>query len=202
VGQRGGLDPRDRVSHLRKSGDQETKLKNKGFRSRGLLLRFGMRFNRLFLISAFAAALLVPSTASADFTAFLGVNPTPSNRTVKGLSAGVGLIIVGFEFEYAHTNEDLAEASPSLHTFMFNGLLQTPIPIAGMQFYGTLGGGAYRERLDDIQETDFGVNVGGGVKLSLAGPLRLRFDYRVFTLKGDPLHPKPQRFYAGINLKF
>ena len=29
-----------------------------------------------------------------------------------------------------------------------------------------------------------GINVGGGVKVNLAGPLRLRFDYRIFTLAG------------------
>jgi opacity protein-like surface antigen len=161
-----------------------------------------MRFTRFLAIPVFTLALLSPSTASADFTAFLGVNPTPSSRTAKGFGVGTGLIIVGFEFEYAHTNEDLEEISPSLNTFMFNGLLQTPIAIGGMQFYGTAGGGIFRERLDDIQETNFGMNVGGGVKVALAGPLRLRFDYRVFTLKGDPLHSKPQRFYAGINLKF
>ena len=40
------------------------------------------------------------------------------------------------------------------------------------------------------------------MKISLAGPLRLRLDYRVFTLQGDALHSKPQRFYAGLNLKF
>jgi opacity protein-like surface antigen len=51
-------------------------------------------------------------------------------------------------------------------------------------------------------ETNFGLNVGGGVKVSLVGPLRLRFDYRVFTLKGDARHPRPQRLYAGVNLKF
>ena len=85
---------------------------------------------------------------------------------------------------------------------MFNGLLQTPIPIARMQFYGTIGGGVYRETLGDASETNFGINVGGGVKMTLIGPLRLRLDYRVFTLQGTPLHSKPQRFYAGINLKF
>ena len=149
-----------------------------------------------------AGALLLPSTASADFTAFLGVNPTPSSRVVRGLSVGVGLIVVGFEFEYANTSEDLDELAPGLRTFMFNGLLQTPIPVAGMQFYATAGGGGYRERLDEISETHFGINVGGGVKMTLAGPLRLRLDYRVFTLQGDPRHSKPQRFYAGLNLKF
>ena len=151
---------------------------------------------------ALAALVLLPSTASADFTAFLGVNPTPSSRVVRGLSLGVGLVIVGFEFEYANTSEDLDEVAPGLRTVMFNGLLQTPVPIAGMQFYATAGGGGYRETLNDVSETHVGINVGGGVKMTLAGPLRLRLDYRVFTLQGDPRHSKPQRFYAGLNLKF
>jgi hypothetical protein len=151
---------------------------------------------------ALAALVLLPSTASADFTGFLGVNPTPSSRVVRGLSLGVGLVIVGFEFEYANTSEDLDEVAPGLRTVMFNGLLQTPVPIAGMQFYATAGGGGYRETLNDVSETHVGINVGGGVKMTLAGPLRLRLDYRVFTLQGDPRHSKPQRFYAGLNLKF
>ena len=149
-----------------------------------------------------AAVLAMPSSASADITAFLGVNPTPTNRAVRGFALGTGLLIVGFEFEYAHTNEDVTERSPSLRTFMFNGLVQTPVPIAGMQFYGTLGGGVYRETLLDDSETNVGINVGGGMKLTLIGPLRLRLDYRVTSLKGDPRHSKPQRFYAGLNLKF
>jgi len=148
-------------------------------------------------------AIMFPSTASADFTAFLGVNPTPTNRTVTGLSGGVGLLIVAFEFEYANTREDLDKLAPSLRTYMFNGLLQTPVPIAGMQFYGTAGGGVFHETLNDRSETNVGYNVGGGVKMNLAGPLRLRFDYRVFTLQGsDVRYSNPHRFYAGVNLKF
>lgn len=157
------------------------------------------RFARVVLV---ALLLAIPSTASADFTAFLGTNPTPVNRVTTGLSLGVGLVIVGFEFEYGHTRDNLEELAPSLRTYMFNGLLQTPIPIAGMQFYGTAGGGVYRESFDELSETNVGINVGGGVKVNLAGPLRLRFDYRVFTLQGSPRHSKPQRFYAGLNLKF
>jgi opacity protein-like surface antigen len=149
-----------------------------------------------------ALACLAPSTASADITAFLGTNPTPVNRVTTGLGVGFSLVIVGFEFEYGHTRDNLEELAPSLRTYMFNGLLQTPIPIAGMQFYGTAGGGVYRETLDELSETNVGINVGGGVKVSLAGPLRLRFDYRIFTLQGSPRHSKPQRFYAGLNLKF
>jgi hypothetical protein len=146
--------------------------------------------------------VLAPATAHADITAFLGTNPTPTNRLTTGFGIGMGLVIVGFEFEYGHTREDEKELAPSLRTFMFNGLVQTPIPIAGMQFYGTAGAGGYRETLLNDSETNVGINVGGGVKVSVAGPLRLRFDYRVFTLQGDPRHSKPQRFYAGVNLKF
>ena len=149
-----------------------------------------------------AAALLIPSSAFADITAFLGVNPTPTNRPVRGFAIGAGMLIVGFEFEYSSSSEDEDELSPRLRTYMGNGLLQTPFPIAGMQFYATAGGGVYRESLNDDSETHVGINVGGGVKMSLVGPLRLRLDYRVFTLQGDPRHSKPQRFYAGLNLKF
>jgi len=157
---------------------------------------------RFFSVVPFAVCLFLPSPASADITAFLGLNSTPTVRPVKGFAAGMGLVIAGFEFEYASTNEDLVKAAPGLRTFMFNGLVQTPIPIGGMQFYGTAGGGVFRETHDTVSETHVGINVGGGVKISLAGPLRLRLDYRVFTLRGTPLYSKPQRFYAGINLKF
>jgi len=155
-----------------------------------------------FFLLPFTFYLVTPSIASADATAFVGTTSTPSNRLAKGFAVGTGLLIVGFEFEYAHTNEDLAKAAPSLQTFMFNGLLQTPVPIAGMQFYGTMGGGVFHETLSEFSETNLGINVGGGVKVTLAGPLRLRLDYRVHTLHGSPLYSNPKRFYAGINLKF
>jgi len=164
-----------------------------------------IRFQRRRIAAAALGALTLlalPRTASADITAFLGVNGSPTNRVVKGFAAGAGLLIVGFEVEYANTKEDELERAPGLRTFMFNGLAQTPIPIAGMQFYGTAGGGIYRETLSELTETNVGINVGGGVKMSLAGPLRLRVDYRVFTLKGSARYANPQRFYVGINLKF
>ncbi len=105
-------------------------------------------------------------TASADFTAFIGLNGTPERRAVKGLAIGTGLLIVGFEVEYADTSEDEELIAPRLRTIMFNGLVQTPVPIAGMQFYGTIGGGGYRESFNtvpEISETNFGTNIGGGV---------------------------------------
>ena len=46
------------------------------------------------------------------------------------------------------------------------------------------------------------MNIGGGAKLKLVGPLRLRLDYRVFKLQGSPLYETYHRFYAGANLAF
>jgi opacity protein-like surface antigen len=154
---------------------------------------------RLLLCSLF---LLVPSSAYADLTAFIGVNPTPESRPVRGVAAGMSLLIVGFEFEYARTSEDLTELAPELQTYMGNGLLQTPFAIGGVQLYATAGGGVYRETLVESTRTHVGMNVGGGIKMALAGPLRLRLDYRVYTLAGNPRHERPQRFYAGLNLRF
>jgi hypothetical protein len=147
--------------------------------------------------------VLVPATpAVADATAFIGTTTTPANRTVKGLAIGMGLLIVGFEFEFASTGETPDEAAPSLRTGMGNVLLQTPFPIAGMQFYFTTGAGGYRERLGSLQETHVGFNSGGGAKITLLGPVRARLDYRVFNLRGEPLHSVVHRVYAGVNLAF
>ena len=156
---------------------------------------------RLLIVTALFT-LLAPAPAWADVTAFIGITGTPSQRAVRGFSGGVGLLIVAFEFEYANTSEDELKGAPGLKTYMVNGLLQTPIPFAGMQFYGTVGGGGFTETLTDVSVSHVGMNVGGGVKANLVGPLRLRLDYRIFTLKGAPRHSKPQRFYAGLNLKF
>ena len=154
--------------------------------------------------SLILAALLVGATspAFADATAFIGTTATPSARQVKGFAVGVGLLIVAFEFEYANTSEELGDSAPGLRTGMGNVLLQPPFAVFGLQPYFTTGGGAYRETLGAASETHFGVNTGGGVKISLLGPVRARVDYRVFNLRGDPLHSTVHRVYAGINVKF
>lgn len=148
------------------------------------------------------ASLVLPAAAAADITAFIGLTPTPETRSARGFAFGFGLLIVGFEVEYANAIEDTDEGSPSLQTGSGNILIQTPVDIAGMQLYGTAGGGLYRERLRTEQETSLSTNVGGGAKIRLAGPLRLRLDYRIFRLRGDALYQTYQRFYAGANLAF
>lgn len=145
---------------------------------------------------------LAPSTAFADATVFLGSTMSPTNRTAKGLAIGVGLVVIGFEFEFSDTGESLDDPAPSLRTGMGNVLLQTPFPIGGMQLYFTTGTGLYRERMGAVQETHVGFNTGGGAKVSLAGPIRARLDYRIFNLRGEPLHSTVHRIYAGLNLAF
>jgi opacity protein-like surface antigen len=139
--------------------------------------------------------------ALADVTGFIGAATTPEARAVRGAALGMGLLVAGVEFEYAATSEDPGKA-PSLKTGMGNGFLQTPFPIFRVQPYFTVGGGLYREELGGQRKTGFGLNTGGGAKVSLAGPLRLRLDYRVFRLGDAALHSPTHRFYAGINLAF
>jgi hypothetical protein len=154
--------------------------------------------------AALALALLVFTSvpARADITAFIGANTTPANRQVRGAALGTGLLVVGFEFEYAYTPDDLTAAAPSLKTGMGNVLLQTPAAVMGFQPYFTTGIGIYQEELGAHSDTGVGFNTGGGVKVSLVGPLRLRVDYRVFKLGSGALFSPAHRFYAGLNLKF
>jgi hypothetical protein len=146
------------------------------------------------------ALLVRPALAAADLTAFWGVSPTPSSRSARGVAIGLGLVVVGFEFEYGKISEDEAEAAPELTTGMGNIVVMTPT--SRVQLYGTAGGGFYHERYRDYTNTSFGTNIGGGVKLALAGPIRLRMDYRVFNLTGTPISSHVHRFYAGLNLSF
>ena len=156
---------------------------------------------RLGIAAITLCCVALPTPGSADVTAFVGSARTPSHRMARGFALGMSLLLLGFEFEFSDSLEDQMAGAPSLRTGMFNVLLQTRSPI-GLQFYGTVGGGLYRERLGAVQNTHGGINAGGGVKLTLAGPLRARLDYRVFTLQGNPLFSRPQRIYAGLNLAF
>jgi len=165
------------------------------------------RFTRLRLASVLGTAcalVALAAPARADITGFIGANTTPDNRQTRGVAIGAGLLVVGFEFEYAATtgSDDPLTPAPSLKTGAANGLLQTPVAIKGFQPYFTTGFGVYRETLGAHRDTSVGLNSGGGVKISLAGPLRLRVDYRVFKLGSGALYSPAHRIYAGLNLKF
>ena len=148
---------------------------------------------------AIAGVLGRPAPASADVTFFLGFSPTPDYRLTRGIAAGINMAIVGFEFDYSFTSADETDGVPSLRTGMMNVLVMTPTKT---QLYVTAGGGAFRESLNGASTTNFGTNIGGGAKIGIAGPLRLRLDYRVFRLRGTPVQQTSQRFYAGVNFSF
>lgn len=151
------------------------------------------------------ALLLICATARpawADVTAFLSATTTPTNRQGIGGAFGIGLLVVGFEFEYSATAEDTKSGAPSLKIGSGNGIVQTPVPIFGFQPYVTAGGGIFREQLGTSAKMGLVPNVGGGVKIGLAGPLRLRVDYRVFKLGNGARYSPSHRIYAGLNLKF
>jgi hypothetical protein len=166
----------------------------------------------LFVLLLAAAA----RPALADGTLFIGTTnvsnaDNASRQTTKGFAIGAGVLVVGVEFEYASTGEDEDHFGPSLRTGIGNVYVQTPIAIAGLQFYATTGGGLYREKstvdpAGDLSKTGFTSDTGGGVKISLLGPLKARLDYRVFKLLGDKPSPTwrstVQRLYAGLNLSF
>jgi len=159
-----------------------------------------MPLTRFLLAAGVLLITVVP--AAADVTAFLGTSSAPEHRTARGFAIGAALLVVGFEFEYSDTIEEFDRGAPALRTYMGNVFVQTPVAILGLQPYLTTGTGVYREELGEAGTTHIGFNNGGGVKISLAGPLRARVDYRVFSLRGSPIQTTVQRVYVGVNLAF
>lgn len=152
---------------------------------------------------ALALVLFLPSVARADITAFLGRNSAGDDSSIaRGFAFGASLLVIGVEFEYATTSEDETEAQPSFRTISGNAVFQT-FGLPGFQLYYTTGVGNYRERLASDSTSGFLLNNGGGVKINLSGPLRVRIDYRIFNLRsGDPRHTTVHRLYGGVNLGF
>jgi len=158
---------------------------------------------RPLVVAVVSAAVLfaAPATAAADITAFLGAANKPATRVAKGLSLGISLLVVGFEAEYSEISEKAADLAPRLQTGMLNALVQTPTSSA--QLYATAGAGVFRESFTGgARETNTALNIGGGVKMGLVGPLKLRLDYRLFKLRGDARHKTVHRVYAGVNAAF
>ena len=154
----------------------------------------------LMLAASLSAIAAIP--AFADITGFIGANTTPKNRHAQGFAVGAGVLLFGFEFEYASNPDEPEVQAPSLRTGSGNLLIQTPFAIYGFQPYFTTGVGIYRETLGRRQDTGVAFNTGGGVKISLIGPIRLRLDYRILKLGDEALESPVQRIYAGLNLKF
>lgn len=154
------------------------------------------------VLLAGVVTVLSATPVFGDVTGFIGPNTTPKNRLTQGFAVGAGVRLVGFEVEYAGTPDEPQAQAPALTTGSANVLLQTPFAIFGFQPYATSGTGIYRETFGAHRKTGIVLNTGGGVKISLVGPVRLRVDYRIMRLGEGALESPVQRVYVGINLKF
>ena len=146
---------------------------------------------------------LAAREAAADVTLFTGKNSTPASRAARGVAVDAVLLVLGIEFEYSTSAEDMASGAPSLRTVMFNGVVQSP-SVLGLRLYATAGGGLYEERITsaDYNKRGAGTNTGWGVKIPVYGSIGLRADFRLFSLRGSVVDETVKRFYIGANLAF
>ena len=169
-----------------------------------------MGLRALSAASLVAFVLMNPVTARADATVLVGLKSVKGLRPSCGFSFGHRPSVVGFEIEYLST---LGETAPGDYSAggIFVSLIVQPVTISNVQIFAVGGFGVWGEGFKGGKGT--GVfnagNVGGGVLVPLAGPLRLRLDYRLFLLgKADetgaiaPSSKHPQRIAAGLHFAF
>jgi len=186
------------ATRIRDSGGLNSAASTWSFKTRlaGLLSKAS-----LFQACIVTVLLGTAAPVQADLTAFAGTQGNPSSQ-VRGFGLGLSLLMFGLEFEYSDTTPRTRNGLAGTQTGMFNLLAQSPFVISHLQFYATIGGGFYKNKEATWQETGRATNAGGGVKISLTGPIRLRIDYRVFMLPGGRQGTQQQRFYTGLNLAF
>ena len=153
------------------------------------------------ILVALAILLCASVPARADLTVFAGLQGSPVIRPTTGISLGFGVLLVGWEVEIARVTEELEDRAPSISAGTGSVYVQNPVPIGGVQLYAIAGAGLYRERLGALEQTDVHLALGGGAKIELVAPLKLRLDYRYFRLR-DAIKPDAQRLYAGLTLGF
>jgi hypothetical protein len=113
--------------------------------------------------------------AATDFTF------DPSNFGVIGLRVGIGKKVFGNESTFAYSSNFIDTKSKAV-ILNSNLIVQAPTPVA--KPYVTAGLGSIitkGEGLTDIG-SKFAINYGGGLKVTLAGPVGGRFDVRGYAL--------------------
>jgi len=170
---------------------------------RSIVLAFALA-----LASADAAlAQLRPPEHKPDVTVFSGLITGRAARRSSGWTLGGGGSAVRFELEYARSTSNGAKDAPAVATMMINLLVQSSQPRGRIRFYGTAGLGLWGESFVDGHDGgEAGYNLGGGAKITIAGPLAARLDYRVFLFRGSPdgapSTPTPHRLSAGLTFGF
>lgn len=154
--------------------------------------------------------LAAAAPAFADATLLLGLQTTSAPRPTVGVSWGRWPGTAGFEVEYSGSVGKATLAKPSVGTIFVNALVQTPLQVRGARVFALGGFGLYGEQgggrgSGEVSAKDVGV----GVKIPLAGALKLRLDYRVYLLgraddasPGSPISRHPRRLSAAFTLGF
>ena len=156
-----------------------------------------------------AGLLATAAPARADATLFAGALSAGGGRSVVGGSIGLFAretrSVIGFEIDYTRTLGGARTTSPRISTFGGSLLVQVPIVDRRMNAYAAFGGTLYQEATPDDKSAGGAFNVGGGVKVTLAGPLKLRLDYRFFRVRfveASTGSTHPQRVTIGLALAF
>jgi hypothetical protein len=117
-----------------------------------------------------AAAIAQTRESQVSVTAFAGVAMAPGPHPAIGVAVGVKS-------------------------------RQTPVSLEFEDSRSTVGAGFYALLLDHhSSEPNDARNFGGGAKVTLGGPMKLRIDYRAFRLTpiADEDHSNGHRLYVGI----
>jgi len=160
------------------------------------------------LLTLSAAQAAAQPESGLNLTTFAGMAMVPGAHAVLGVAVGVkprDQVPVSLEFEYARTRSDPAGGVPSIASFVGNILIHPSRHPPGLRIYGTIGAGLYVQILNRrSSEANDAWNIGGGIKIALAGPLQLRLDYRSFFLAPvtGEYHSNEHRVYAGITLGY
>lgn len=150
-----------------------------------------------------APAVAQTQESGVSITTLAGVAIAPGPHPATGIAVGLrpqpGPI--SLEFEYSRSRSGVVGGEPGILTLAGNILVQPSRQRSRFQFYGTFGVGLYAlPSGHDVSEPESARNIGGGTKIALAGPLKLRMDYRAFLLARLPgeTHSNEHRVYVGI----
>jgi hypothetical protein len=144
--------------------------------------------------------------AHADATVLVGLATPSAPHPTIAVSWGVARRMVGFEIEYASATRTTG-TTPSVGTIGVNLLVQLPEAVNGIRWYATGGLGIHAQSWNGGGTYGSSRSIGGGAKVPLAGPLKVRLDYRFFFFSAEeherpPLYFHSHRISGGLTLEF
>ncbi len=152
------------------------------------------RFALLVPLIVLAGAPTAAAQTSGSMTVLTGVYSAARAKPAIGYAWGFGKAGGGGELEYAGTRGSGEEAG----SITLAWFIPTPLKVRRSPVYGIAGFGAYADsHRAELQET---IVAGMGTKVQVAGPIKLRIEYRLFLLRDA--FPPPRRLSAGLSVGF